>query len=434
MHCRRWVIWSALVLLGVGEISARAGDWPCWRGPTGQGLTDEKDLPLTWGGKNNDNVLWKVPLPGSDGAAKLDHNQASPIVWKDKVFLVHAFWPSELPQTKFPEHHVLCYQAGDGKLLWDTTVPPGPWLNRDRRGGYSAPTPVTDGERVYVLFGSSVLVALDFSGKILWRKEIVPFSWDTAIGTSPILYQDYVLVVCDQVSPKVSRLVAFDKKTGEIRWERTASTAKFSHGTPLMIQVKGKPQLIVNASETIQGVDPADGKVLWSCPFPGEISGPIERGATTPVYTAGLVYCDSGRGGLGAAVDPTGEGDGGKTHRKWETPKIPGGWYSSPAVSGEYLYRSHAPGLLRCLNMSTGEVLYRERMPAGTGGDVSPIATPEGRIYFASAGKSVVIKAGPKFEVLAVNDLGDSNSASAAVSGGRFFLKGNRVLYCIGKK
>ncbi len=145
-----------------------AGDtWPSWRGPTGMGLTDEQNLPLTWGGPTNENVLWKAPLPGTTAKCKHDLNQSSPIVWKDRLFIISVFWPQGVAQTEFPEHYVACYSATDGKLLWDVKVPPGPWLLKDLRGGYSAPTPCTDGKRVYALFGSSELVALDFEGRLI---------------------------------------------------------------------------------------------------------------------------------------------------------------------------------------------------------------------------------------------------------------------------
>src|SRR3954451_13814633 len=112
--------------------SLRAGDtWPGWRGPTGLGLTDEKNLPLTWGGKANENVVWKAALPGTGTKAKFDHNQSSPIVWKDRVFVVMVYWPDGVAQPEFPEHHVACYAAADGKPLWDVKVPPGPWLLKD---------------------------------------------------------------------------------------------------------------------------------------------------------------------------------------------------------------------------------------------------------------------------------------------------------------
>lgn len=416
----------SFILVFACQNFAHAGDWPCWRGPTGQGTSDEKDLPLTWGGKNNESVLWKVALPGTDGKSKLDHNQSSPIVWRDRVFVIMVYWPADKTQKDMPEHRVACYQTSDGKKLWETAVEPGPWLLTDIRGGYSAPTPSTDGERVYVLFGSSILAALDFDGKVLWRKEVAPFAWDVAIGTSPFLYQDAVMVLADGTKGPLSRLIAFDKKTGDIKWEQKRPTASFSHSTPILIDVKGKPQMIVSASNAIQGLDPANGKVIWWAANPGDV--------TTPVYSNGVVYCDSARGGPGMAVDPTGEGDVTKTHVKWQTPKIPEGFYSSPVVVGDCLYRTHAPGLIRCTKLAGGEQVYDERLPPGVPSHVSPIATADGRIYLASAGKSVVIASGPKFEVLATNDLGDPSPASAAVSGGKLYIKGAKSLYCIGKK
>ena len=114
---------------------ARPGDWPGWRGPTGMGITDSPNLPLTWGGTDHTNVLWEAPLPGTHDMARLDHNQSSPIIWKDRVFLIMVYWPEGVAQSEFPEHHVSCYRTEDGKQLWDVKVPPGPWLLKDLRGG-----------------------------------------------------------------------------------------------------------------------------------------------------------------------------------------------------------------------------------------------------------------------------------------------------------
>jgi outer membrane protein assembly factor BamB len=404
---------------------ALAGDWPCWRGPTGLGLTDEKDLPLTWGGKDDENVLWKSPLPGAGGKATPDHNQSSPIVCKGRVFLILVYWPEGVARTEFPEHHVACYSAGDGKQLWDVKVPPGPWLLKDLRGGYSAPTPCTDGERVYALFGSSELAALDLDGKLLWRREIAPYAWDVAIGTSPVLYQDTVLVLADGTKPDLSRLIAFDKKTGAVKWERKRPGSSFSHSTAILIDVKGRPQLVVASSGALQGLDPADGKVIWWVAHKGDVP--------TPAYGSGLVYSEDGRGGPGILVDPTGEGDVTKTKVRGRTDPVPEG-FSSPVIVGDYVHRVHNPGILKCWKLTDDTVAYKQRLPNGVNASASPFVTPEGRIYFAGAGKTVVIAAGPKYEVLASNDLGDGNAASAAVSDGRIFLKGAKNLYCVGKK
>lgn len=389
------------------------------------GHTAEKDLPLTWSAKDSRNVVWKSPLPGTAGKAKLDHNQSSPIVCRDRVFLTMVFWPEGTAQSEFPEHHVACYSTKDGTQLWDTKVPHGPWLLKDLRGGYSAPTPCTDGEGVYALFGSSELVTVDFDGKLVWRKEITPYAWDVAIGTSPVLYRDAVLVLADGTQPKISRLIAFDKKTGNIKWEQKRPNANFNHSTPVLIEVNGKPQLLVGGSGALQGLDPADGKVIWWAEAKGDVP--------TPVFANGLVYCEGGRGGPGLAVDPTGMGDVTTTHVKWRTPPIPEG-YSSPVIIGDYVYRVNTPGILKCWELATGKPVYSERLPNSVDHAASPVATPEGRIYFASGGKTAVIAAGPKYSVLATNDLGDPGRASAAVAGGRIYIKGGRFLFCIGTK
>jgi outer membrane protein assembly factor BamB len=410
---------AALVFVGAGL----AADWPGWRGPTGMGLTDEKGLPLTWGGKENANVLWKAPLPGAGANAGQDQNQSSPVVCRGRVFVTASYWPGKVDNKRLPEHHVACYRAADGRQLWDVIVPPGPWLQSDLRGGYTAPTPAADGERVYAVFGSSVIAALDHDGKQVWRKEITPYKFDVALGASPVLFEGTVILQCDQVD-RQSRMLAFDRKTGDVKWEERRPTVGFSHSTPVVAAVGGKPQLLAAASNAVQGIDPFTGKLLWWCAAKGD--------TVSPVLGGGVVYCDSGRGGPAVAVDPTGSGDVTKTHVKWTIPQVTEG-FSSPVVSGEYLYRLHSPERVTCVRLATGEVVFSERL-AGVSTASSPAATADGRVYLASAGKSYVLKAGPKLDILATNDLGDASQASPAVSDGRLFLKGRKWLFCVGAK
>jgi outer membrane protein assembly factor BamB len=403
---------------------APAGDWPGWRGPTGQGVSEEKDLPLTWNGKTGENVLWKVRLPGQEGNTKQDQNQSSPIVAKGKVFITASYWPGAAePAKTYPEHHVVCYNAADGKQLWDARIEPGPWKLTDLRGGYTAPTPACDGERVYVVFGSAVIAALDLDGQPVWRREIVPFDFDVALGSSAVIHGETVILQCDGIKNS-SRLVAYDRKTGELKWQEKRPKNDFSHSTPVLVRVGDRVQLLVAASNALQGVDPANGNVLWSCAGKGDTA--------SPVYGAGVVYCDSGRGGPGVAVDPTGAGDVTTSHRKWTLNQVPEG-FSSPVIVGAYLYRVHNPGILKCWKLATGELVFQERLE-GVSTSASPFTTPDGRIYLASAGKSYVVRAGPKLEVLAINDLDDGAHPSAAVAGGRIYLKGRQYLYCIGTK
>lgn len=409
--------------VGFGE------NWPRFRGPTGLGYTEERNLPIIWGGADKKNVLWESPLKGQ--------GHASPIVWGDLVFVCGVHWPETVQDRKkvIPQHHVTCYRSSDGEMLWEMMVDPGPWLRTDFRsgpgGGYAAPTPTTDGELLYCAFGSSVLAALDMQGKIVWRKEIVPYTFDVTLGSSPVIYGDTVILFCAMSKKSDSRVVAFEKRSGEVKWETKLVDTDFGHSTPVIIPVNKKDQMLLLASgmneseKALQSLDPTNGEILWWCRGEGD--------ASSPTYGSGLVYFDSGRGGRGVALDPTGSGDVSKTHIRWTITQV-GEALSSPIIVGKYLYRLHTPGIVKCWDVSTGKQLYSERVRDISTTWASPIADPDGHLFFANAGKSYVIKSGPEFEVLAVNDLGDGNHPSQAVSNGRMFLAGMKKLYCIGVK
>ena len=422
-------VFFAIVLMGIllAPDGFAQANWPGFRGPTGLGYTTEENLPIVWGGPVNQNVQWTAPLPGQ--------GHASPIVWDQAVIVCTVNWPANVEDRKkvIPEHHVTCYRTADGGLLWDTLVPPGPWLRTDFRsgpgGGYAAATPVTDGKLIYCAFASSVLAAIDFNGHIVWRKEIIPYSFDVTLGSSPVLHGDTVILLCAMAKKEDSRVVAFDKASGEVRWERKLPQMQFGHSTPLIIQVDSRPQMLIVASgmneagDALQSLDPADGKLLWWCRGEGD--------AASPAYGQGLVYFDDGRGGIGVAVDPTGSGDASGTHIRW-TMTHKGEALSSPIVVGKYLYRLRTPGFLECWEMATGKEVYSERLQDISSTWASPIADSKGRLFFANAGKSYVVQAGPQFRVLAVNDLGDGNHPSPAAAQGRLFLVGMKNIYCIG--
>ncbi len=412
--------WTVALLLVAS--AARAEDWPQYRGPTGMGLSTDADLPLKWDGKTGENVRWKVPLPGTTAKGKADHNQSSPIISKDRVFATTAYWPAGRDQKEFPEQHVTCFQLSDGKQLWDTEVPAGPWKLADLRGGYCAPTPCTDGDRVYVLFGSSTLAALDFAGKIVWQNEIPDWKdFDVAVASSPVLHDGRLYLLADR-NNKAGTLTAYDPTTGKELWVRKRTTP-FSHTTPTVAEHDGKPLMLVGAAGELQCLDPKTGDRLWWVKTAGDV--------TSPVYANGFVYTDSGRGGSGVYVDATGTGDLTATNVKWKLNNVSEA-LSSPAIVGDHLYRLQSPSTLRCVELKTGKVVCAERLE-GVSGSASPVAAKD-RLYFASAGKSFVVAVGPKCEVLSVNDLGEPSAASAAASAGRLVLKGTKHLFCVGAK
>ncbi|HET6248510.1 MAG TPA: PQQ-binding-like beta-propeller repeat protein [Tepidisphaeraceae bacterium] len=400
-------IFISIFILSFGA-TLRAGEWPQFRGPNSMSYSDEKGLPTTWGGPDGKNIAWKVALP------KADNPFSSPIVCNGRIFLTTV--------TNKPQHTVLCFDAADGKLLWQTDVPPGPWKLGDLRAGYGAPSPAADKNQVFVFFGSAVLASLDYDGKIIWRKELKNTAFDVGIGTSPILFGDTIILQLDQ-NGKKSVLVALDKKTGETKWQNPRPQCIFAHSTPIIPMVNGKPQLILSASKWLQGFDPATGTKLWEIESDGE--------TPSPAFGNGLVYVDSGRGGGGVCADITGD----KPVLKWKLSKSEmSEGFSSPIFAQGMVYKTHHGDIMVCRKADTGEIVFSEHLK-GLSTAITPILTADGLLYFACAGKSFIIKPGPKLDVVASNDLNDPNpGASAAIANGRIYLRGTRFLYCIAGK
>jgi outer membrane protein assembly factor BamB len=398
---------SAAAAAVLTSLPAAAENWPQFRGPTGLGYSAGTGLPLKWSAATGENIAWKAPLPAGN------NQYSSPIVWDGNVIVTCV---SNKPLT----HHVLCFAAADGRPRWQREVPPGPLVLTDLRGGYGAPTPCTDGKRIVAVFGSAVVAALDFDGQLLWRKEIGNHAFDVALGSSPVIHNDTVILNCDQTAGK-SSITAWDLASGEIRWEAKRPGTGFAHSTPVIVRIGGRPQMLVSASGAIQGLDPSNGRILWWCEAQGD--------ASSPAFGGGLVFSDSGRGGRGVCVDPGGSGDVTKTHLKWTVPQISEG-LSSAIIVNDRVWRTHNPEILKSFDLKTGEQILNERLP-GVSTWASPFATNDGRIYFASAGKSYVLRAADKLEILATNELGEDNRASAAVSDGSIFVRGDRNLYCI---
>lgn len=397
-------------------------EWPQFRGPGGQGHTAEKALPLRW---SAGAAAWSAPLPGE--------GHASPIVTGGRVITCTVKWPGGTPdKAVMPAHHVTAYSSADGTALWDAVVEAGPWKRDDFRsgagGGYAAPTPCTDGKRIFVVFGSAVMAALELDGTIAWRRTLVPHTFDVTVGSSPVLHGDTVILLCATSRKPDSRLVAFAKADGAVVWETKLPTTGFAHSTPLLIEAGGRRQLVAVASgasatpDAVQGFDPGTGRRLWWGPGAGD--------ASSPVFGDGMLYSDSGRGGQGTAMEPAGEGDL-AAKVKWTA----GGMnesIGSPILVGGHVFRLLGSGDVRVWRMSDGQQAERKRLPKLGSTWASPVADGEGRIYFASAGKSVVVKAGPPIEVLAENDLGDPNHASPAVANGRLYFVGLKRLWCVG--
>jgi outer membrane protein assembly factor BamB len=418
---------AALALLLTATIAAAAWaeDWPRFRGPTGQGISTETGVPTEWTATSN--VAWKTPIPGA--------GWSSPIVWGDRVFVTTA-------TDEGKSSRLLAIDRKTGKVLWDKEVLRQEISQKVAQNSFATPTPVTDGERVYVLAfdGSWAAVAMD--GSVVWTNREFKFYSQHGLSVSPIPYNDLVIAPFDWSSRGPEKLLgwqkpwdqsfifAVDKASGKTRWQAKRGMSRIAHVTPQVTTVDGQDQLVSAAGDVIQGFDPKTGERLWTVTTGGEGVVP------SVVVGEGLVFTSSGfptnvpGGAAIRAVRLGGKGDVTTTHVAWQdtkdVPMIPSMLYAKP-----YLYVITEGGTARCLKAATGEVVWRNRL----GGNYSPAPIwADGRVYFLSEqGTTTVIEAGPEFKAVAKNALGEKCCASPAVSGGQLFIRTEGNLYCIGQ-
>lgn len=416
--------------------SAVLANWHHWRGPTANGVAHNAHPPLKW--DKDSNIKWKAPLPG--------RGSATPIVWGDQVFIATAIrtervaGASELPKTdpnlekrteapsNFYQFIVLSFDRKTGALRWKHTAAERvPHEGHHPSHSYAAGSPTTDGQRLYVSFGSFGNYCYDLAGKLLWQRDLVRLNtrlgWGEAV--TPVIHGDALLLNWDQESG--SALYCLDAETGKVRWKADRDE-RTSWNTPLVVEHKGRAQAIVNATNRVRSYDLATGKEIWQCG--GMTVNPIP----SPVAADGVVYCMSGyRGAAAAAVSLDAVGDVTDTDKVlWRygqgTPYVP-----SPLLLGERLIFTQANiALLTSLDLRTGKpILDRVRLTGLSSFYASPIAAG-GRIYLVSRdGTTAVLKQGDRFEVLSVNRLDDPIDASPVAVGKQLFLRGEKFLYCI---
>jgi outer membrane protein assembly factor BamB len=405
----------AFTTFGVVATSA-AGDWPEFRGPTGQGVSTAKNVPIHWSATSN--VVWKTEIPGE--------GWSSPVLVDGKIYLTTAVTESTNTSLR-----TLCVNASDGRIQWNVEVlKPDPAAAQEmhRKNSLASPTPIVRDGRIYVHFGHLGTAALDHSGKILWQQTALKYPPMHGNGGSPALIGDALIFSCDGETDPF--LVALDAKTGLVRWKtaRNSTAARmFSFSTPLAIEVDGDAQIISPTSGFVAGYDPKSGHEIWRARYPEGFSI-----ITRPVFAHGLLFISSSyMKPVLYAVKPAGaKGDVTDTHIAWShskgAPNTP-----SPLVVGDELYFVSDSGIATCLDARTGTLHWNERL----GGDFS--ASPvfaEGRLYFQNEeGVGTVLKAGKRFAVLAKNDLRERTLASPAVDDNSLFLRSKAHLWRIGK-
>jgi hypothetical protein len=411
---------AVAVLTVLPAMAASAADWPAWRGPTGQGASDEKGLPLTWSA--TENVKWKVPLA--------DPGNSTPVVWGDRVFLTQANKGGTV-------RSVICFSRTDGKVLWQKDLAYDVAERAYNPNWYANASPATDGERVVVSFGSAGLYCYDLAGKELWKRTDLG-KWEHTFGNSasPVLYGELVIQWCGPNDKGRNYLLAVKKTTGETVWEHDESFGSWS--TPVVARVKDQDQIILGQSRDakggpeskagyLKGFDPATGKELWRC-----------QGLNSYVYTSAL-YADgvavgmSGYGGSALAVQLGGTGDVTKD-RLWLHPKAVQR-VGSGVIVGPHVYMVDENGAPHCYELRTGADLWEGEQRLKDGMTWGSLVHADGRLYLLTrSGKTVVLAANPKFEVLAVNALGagEQSNSSVAISNGDIFIRTFKHLWCIG--
>jgi outer membrane protein assembly factor BamB len=394
-------------------------DWPRFRGPTGMGNSDARDLPVAW--SSDEHLGWKTPLPGA-GAS-------SPIVIGDRIYLT-CYTGYHVPgetggSLNDLQRHLVCLQRENGQIVWDQAVTATlPEEERIRDHGFAANSPVADDERVFVFFGKTGVLAFDHSGNQLWKADVGSNTHGWGTGASPILYRDFVIV---NASVESESLVALDQATGKERWR--AEGIRESWNTPLVVQTEsGEDELVVAIHGQVLGFDPASGKQLWSCAT--DITWYMVPSA---VAADGVVYFLGGRSGTaGLAVRAGGRGDVTGTHRLWTSSK--GSNVTSPVLHEDHLYWAHEKrGIAYCAAAATGEIVYEERLNRAGQVYASALLADDRVYYLTRDGRMFVVAARPEFELLATNDLRDGGqfNASPVVMGDRLLLRSDKFLYCI---
>jgi outer membrane protein assembly factor BamB len=408
MNCKLPLLPLAAVLLLCGA------DWTRFRGPNGTGVASDKDIPVVWTKKE---MLWKTELPGG--------GHSSPIVVKGKVFLQAA--------TK-KERLLVCIDAASGKQLWAKAVPGGVGETHAKSSLASA-TPCSDGERIYCVFwdGKRVgLFAYDFTGRLIWKKDLGAFKSQHGPGFSPIVHDGKVIVNNDQDGK--ATLQAFQAKDGELAWQVKRPADFTCYSTPFLYEqgMKGV-ELVVTSTSRITGYHPADGKEVWNFNW----SHPLRplRTVGSSVTADGLVFATSG-GGDGArdmiAVKLGGKGDVSRTNLAWEKNGASAPYVPSLLTLAGHVYGINDDGIAFCWETKTGKEVWKARV--GEPMSSSPVLI-HGKVHaVGEKGNVYVYQATPDgYKRLAKNSLGELVYSTPAVANGRLYIRGAKHLFCIGK-
>ena len=412
-------------------VGPAAENWPQWRGPQGQGISTETQLPSEWSPAKN--VVWKTELP---------HGYSSPIVWNDRIFLTSAIEgevvPGVVPESvRIDQAHpdsvagdrkhtlkVIALETETGKILWEQTAYEGPVFDaRHNRSTFAGPTATTDGTMVYAYFGPEGLYAYDFNGKLAWKVVEKFHTLGLGTGTSPVLFDNTVIIQRDQ-DEKTSAVVAYDKTTGKELWKATRPVS-ISWSTPVLVNVGNRTELVTNGTESVIAYDAATGKEVW------RTKGVESNAIHTPLVGKDLVVVTAGFPAKRIiAIRP---GDQPEEKRiAWEYAKGTG-YVLSNILYDDRVYLSTDNGILTCLDARTGTVIYEGGRPPKPTHFMGSAVVYNGMIAMTSEdGDTFMIKAGPKYQIVRTNTIDEPVYSSLALANGRVYIRGTKHLFAIG--
>ena len=427
---------SALIVSAILSNSLIAENWPQWRGPKGTGISNESKLPTKW--SRETNVKWSVPLP--------EPGNSSPVVWGDKIFLTQ-------PEKETSKRKLICYSLASGQELWQKHVTYDAEEETHRTNHYCSSSPVTDGERVIVWYGSAGLVCYDMNGNEQWKRDLGTVEHMWGYGTSPILHKDVCIL---NFGPGNNEsLIGLDKTTGEERWKvepigleqelalsgnendgnakdkadaKPSEMLRGSWGTPILIDSGNRVELVVGHPRRISGYDPTSGKQLWTC------GGYSPLVYTSPMAHEKTIIALGGYFGASLAVNAGGTGDVSDS-RIWHKQRD-GSWLGSGVTHKGHAYVYDMGGIASCLNIETGKSVWKKRMN-GSGGKSSTwgsmTMTSDGIAYqLMQNGDTFVFEATPDgYKQISRNDLEEESNSTVVISNGHILIRTFKALWCI---
>jgi outer membrane protein assembly factor BamB len=432
-RANRTAIAALMVLAFTGVIHAPqclSEQWGQFRGPTGQGISNEKGLPMRWSA--TENVAWKTKIDAS--------GWSSPIAWDDRIYLTGT-------TDDGTTCHVMAIDVATGKVLWDVAPLTQKAERKETMNSYASPTPVTDGEKIYAVFADGSALAVDRAGQTAWiNRDHTPFYSRHGLGSSPILCDDRLVMPFDgsnrvdeigqwpnnsdeekigwQTAWDKALVVAWNTGDGSQAWQMARGMSRISHMTPQRLEVDGKPQIVSAAGDVVQGIDPANGTLLWTLTNLGEGVTP------SPAYGDGMIFTSSGFGDTQLRGFRLGGGSGDLTEKNllWEQKK---GVTTRPSLlyAAPYLYSLTENGILVRIEGKTGEIV--EQLRIGGNFSASPVLAEDHLFCLSESGETAVVSLESKLSIVARNTLDEPCQASMAVHRGRLFIRTDAHLYCI---